>query len=66
MPSTMPIPARRIGTFDFVTLTGVSISISSKGMSRVISKAISVATSSTSSRNSFVPVFFSLMYVSLC
>ena len=75
MPSSMPSPARRMGTmpsflpssiFARQRATGVSISTSRSGKSRVISYAMSMAISESSSRNSFVPVSFIRMMVSLC
>ena len=75
MPSTMPRPARRMGTiasflparrWHFATATGVSTVTSSRGRSRVASKHISMAISEISSLNSLELVFLSLSTDSLC
>ena len=59
-------PISSLITYAFIGATGVSISISSKGRSRVTSYAMSVDNSLSSIRKSFVPVFLSLISVSLC
>src|SRR5690349_19793334 len=75
MPSTMPRPARRIGTsvnffpatwLPVVRSSGVSISTVSSGKSFVTSYAMSIAISLTSCLKSRVLVFLSRRIVSLC
>src|SRR5678809_1471031 len=75
MPSTMPRPARRIGTsVSFLPLTrrpmvrssGVETDASSSGRSLVASYAMSIAISSTSSLKIFVGVSRSRRMFSLC
>ena len=74
-PSTIPKPARKIGTmatflpanvFCVDLAIGVSISMSFNGISRDTSYAINVEISLTISRKTLVPQFFSRMIVNLC
>ena len=75
MPSSMPRPARRIGTssgrgvaslMPRAVVTGVSTSTSSTRTSRVASYARSVTSSSTRRRNVGESVRLSRSVVSLC
>ncbi len=75
MPSSMPMPARRIGTMSGTgrdsrtpgeRATGVDTLTSSTRMPRVASYASSVTNSSASRRNVAESVFSSRSAVSLC
>src|SRR5574341_1356330 len=75
IPASITSPARRMGTTAIscpvmlhptVRASGVSTSTSRTGWCRVASNAMSIASSSVTSRNSLWPVWRSLRIVSLC